>query len=219
MKFKFKPQRRHLPYIIIAVIALALLVGLVFSLLQKDSQTNSGDLYITPKNASASKNSDVTYVVRLSPDTPVDTVTATLSYDASKLSYKSVSYTNSPFGAQIPAIKKTGSVTIQSAKFDGDVTRDAFVASVVFTALDGGPADVKLSGNAAQAGVATNPTINGVGKAATLSLQRTAPWIIGLFLYLIATTIILIIHRRKHTLQSNNHKKTQDNTGKTDETA
>ena len=219
MKLTFKPQRRHLPYLIIAVIALALLAGLVLSLLQKDAQTTSGNLYLTPKNTSASKGSDVSYTVRLSPDSPVDTVTATLSYDASKLAYKSVSYTNSPFSVQIPAITKSGSVTVQAAQFNGKITTDSFVASVIFTALDNGSPEVKLAGNAAYAGVATNPAINGAGGASSKSLQRIAPWAIGLLLCLVATVILLIIRRRQITLQSNNSKKTPDNIGKTDETA
>lgn len=219
MKFKFKPQRRHLPYLIIAVIALALLVGLVMSLLQKDPHTTSGNLYLTPKTASASKGSDISYTVRLSPDSPVDTVTATLSYDASKLTYKSVSYKNSPFSVQIPAITKSGSVTVQAAQFNGKITTDSFVASVVFTALDNGSPEVKLVGNAAYAGVATNPTINGAGGASSKSLQQAASWITGLLICLIGAAIILIIRRRQPTLQSNNSKKIQDDTGKTDETA
>ena len=221
MKLSFKPHPHHIVLTVIALAFVALSVGLVFSLLQKDTSTHSGNLYyLTSKYGSIDKGSDITYTVRLAPETPVDTVTATLSYDASKLTYKSVSYKDSPFSTQIPAINKAGSLMIQSAKFHGNVTQDSFVASVVFTATESGSPEVKLAGNAALAGIATNPTINGKSGTSTQSMQRAMPWIIGLIVCLVAGIILfLIIRRHQNKLQSNNHKKIQEDTGKPDETA
>lgn len=229
MKFTLKPnikklQLRHILFIVIALIVALLLTGLVLSLLQKDPQDKSGNLYyLTSQSSKAGKDSDITYSIRFSPGEPVDTVTASLDYDPNKLTYKSVSYEDSPFNTQIPEIKETGSITIQSAQFNGNITQDSFVASIVFTPLGHVlPSDVKLSGNAAHAGIATNPTINQPDGVSSKSSQRAAPWLIGLILCLFVSVgfaIFLIIRRRKHKLHNNNHKKTQDNTGNTDEAA
>lgn len=218
-KINFKLQPHHIALSIAALTTLVFSVGLVISLLQKNPSA-SGNLYITPKSASVSKDSEVTYTVRLSPGTPVDTVTATLHYDASKLSYKSTSYKSSPFDIQIPAIQKARSITLQSAQYNGNVTRDSLVASVVFTALENGTPEIKLTGNAAHAGVATNPTLNATAGIGTSS--AAALWLTGLITSLLAgigILIFLIIRRRRHTLHSKNHKKTQENIGKSDETA
>lgn len=221
-KTTFKPRRRHIALAVLIVVLVALLTGLVLSLNQK-SPTSSGNIYMTPKSAHVNKGSDVTYTIRVTPGTPIDTVTATLTYDAAKLSYKSASYNESPFSVQIPAIKKTGSVMIQSAQFNGKVTNDSYIASLTFTALENGSPKVKLSGNAAYQGVATNPAINGKStQTSSAAAQRATPWLIGILLLIVGVVgavLFLIIRRRRHTLQTRKHKNIQEDTEKTDETA
>lgn len=267
MKFNLKPRPHHIPLIVVILVAITLSIGLVLTLLQKDSPAATGNLYLVPKSAFTSKDQDVTYTVRLFPGAPVDTVTATLTYDTSKLAYKSVSYKDSPFSVQIPAINKPGSLTIQSAKFNGNITQDSLVAAVIFTALDGGTQNVTLNGNAAHAGIATHPAINGVPNedinagavacdaadcpkssnsaqdsttvpanaangltqnvlkavgVSPASARRAAPWLMGVAVCMVVgagIALFLILRRRRHTLQSSNDKKIQDNTEKTDETA
>ncbi len=220
MKLKFKSRRLHIAFFMIALVLIAYSVGLVLTLLQKGSLAHTGNLYYSASNhGRVDKGSDISYTIRLAPGTAVDTITATLNYDPAKLAYKSVSYRDSPFNVQIPAVSKTGSLMIQSAKFNGLVTQDSFVASVVLTSLDGGLPSVTFTGNAARAGIATNPSINGTTDATSKSIERVTPWLIGIVANLvIGIALILIIRRRKHTLQSNNHKNIQENTKKSDGT-
>lgn len=156
------PKPHHFPIAIFAILIVSLSVGLVATLLQKDVFSTNGNMYLSPISVPA-KNAELRVVVRIMPGTKVDTVTATVSYDKNKLTYKKVEYTNSPFTTQIPAIAHDGSVTVQSAKFGGGtVDGDSLIATILFTATaDSASLPTLVYGNAAYAGKATNPTING----------------------------------------------------------
>ncbi len=155
-------SKQRIPIIVIAAATVVTLIGFILAVLLQPSQAGSGDIYLKEKTKSADANQDIIYEVRVRPDTPIDTVTATLSYDTSALTYKSAVYTDSPFTTQIPAIAQDGLVTLQAAQFNGKVRDDSLFARVTFTASRADKHTVKLSaGNAALAGVATYPSLNG----------------------------------------------------------
>lgn len=157
------PKPRHIPFILLGVIALILSVGLVLTLLQTEAPASSGNIYLENASVSAKKDEPVKFVIRIDPGANVDTVTATAEYDTDKLKYSKTEYTDSPFSSQIPASDDDGKVTVQAAKLGGEtVNKDAFVATVIFTAQESGSQQVTLvDGNAAHAGIATNPSVMG----------------------------------------------------------
>lgn len=170
------PKKQQIPLIIVVVAFLVTTIGLLVSVTQKTTPAGVGNLYLSERSLSAQEKQDVTYTVRITPGTTIDTVTATLTYDKDKLTFKSADYKNSPFSVQIPALKHDGSVTIQAAQFNGAITGDSLFARVTFTATRSGNHEVKLSaGNAAHAGTATNPALNGVTQYAEETRSSTAP--------------------------------------------
>ncbi len=121
-----------------------------------------GNMYLQPGQLNLATGKPVLVTVRIEPGTPIDTVTATLAYDTQALTYTAVSYADSPFTTQIPATTSSSRVTVQSAKFgDTAVTNDSVVAILTFTAQRDGITTIDLTGDAARAGVATHPTMNG----------------------------------------------------------
>lgn len=157
--------KQRIPLIVIAVATVVTLIGFILAVLLQPSQAGSGDIYLKEKTQSANASQDITYEVRVRPGTAIDTVTATLSYNTSALTYKSAVYTDSPFTTQIPAIAQDGSVTLQAAQFNGKIRDDSLFARVTFTASRADKHTVKLSaGNAALAGVATYPSLNGTAQ-------------------------------------------------------
>lgn len=153
----------HIPIAIIVLAALVLSTGLVLTLIQRPAPASTGNIYLTTPTVTAEKDAEVRFTLRINPGARIDTVTATVKYDASKLSYKKAEYPDSPFASQIPATNKDSTVTVQVAKLGGQtVESDAFVATLVFTALKSGTHTLDLTaGNAAHAGVATNPALMG----------------------------------------------------------
>ncbi len=158
---RFAPH--HIPLFVIGLAAVLLSVGLVLTLMQKQAPASSGNIYLTQASVAADKDKEVRFDVRIAPGAHIDTVTATATYDTAKLAFKSAVYTDSPFSSQIPAVDQDSRVTVQAAKLGGQtVDNDAFVATLVFTALASGTQAIELTdGNAAKAGVATNPTVSG----------------------------------------------------------
>lgn len=149
---------------IIATLLAAAIVAVVVAVgLQQPLPAKTGDIYLTEKSATVKKDGDVSFTLRITPGTAIDTVTATLSYDKSLLQYVKATYTDSPFGSQIPAAARDDSVTIQAAKLGGQtVDSDAFIATISFKGLKDGTARPTLTaGNAARAGEATHPTLAG----------------------------------------------------------
>jgi hypothetical protein len=172
------PKPRHIPFILLAIIALILSVGLVLTLLQTKAPASSGNIYLENASVSADKGDTVKFAVRIAPGAKIDTVTATAEYDEDRLEYAKTEYTDSPFGSQIPATESGDKITIQSAKLGGEtVNSDAYVATIIFTAQESGSQKLALvDGNAAHAGVATNPSVMGktIERSASLAPGSTA---------------------------------------------
>lgn len=221
------PKKQQIPLIVITALVVITLLGLLVAVFQRTAPAGTGNLYVTERSVSKEANQEVTYTVRINPITTVDTVTATLSYDPNDLTFKSVDYKDSPFTVQVPAIKEKSSVTIQAAQFNGAIKKDSLFARVTFQATRSGNHSVTLSaGNAAHAGVATYPALNGktqyaeetstskepsqspnpVIRAGELSLrmagasqaaaQRGAAWFIALVVCLVAAIPIILLYIR-----------------------
>lgn len=133
------------------------------SLLALQAQAASaGQLYLTTASTTVQQGSTVSLAVRLTPGVAVNTVTATVSFDSSKLSYQGVSYGGSPFTTPLPSTINSGSITIGGVRLGDTVTSDALVGNVTFIARAGsGSTTVGLTGNAANQGAYTNPAVVG----------------------------------------------------------
>lgn len=172
------PKPHHIPFLVLGVIALACSIGLVLTLLQHTAPAISGNIYVKQPTILANKNEPVVFMVRITPGAQIDTVTTTAKYDTSRLRYEKTEYTDSPFSSQIPATKNADTITIQSAKLGGDtVSTDAYIATILFTALQPGAQTISLiDGNAARAGQATNPAVMGqVIERKTATQNSTTP--------------------------------------------
>ncbi len=137
---------------------------------------NTGNLYISPATKSMFINTNVTIAVRLTPGTTVDGVEATITYDATKLTYVSTDSTGSPFDIALGAqTGGAGTVKIARGNLNGGVATDSLVANVTFTAIAGsGTTTLQVAGNATKAGAYTNPVVTN----STITLQTpdtTAP--------------------------------------------
>src|SRR4051812_13190470 len=80
--------------ILSALFALVLVV--TSSLMVKNAQAATGLIYLTPASQSILNGSTFTLNLRVNPGTAIDTVSANVSYDSSKLSLQNVSCTGSP---------------------------------------------------------------------------------------------------------------------------
>ncbi|MCA9324742.1 hypothetical protein KDA23_01585 [Candidatus Saccharibacteria bacterium] len=121
---------------------------------------NTGVLYLTPTSNNVLINDNTTVNVRLTPGTNVDGVSATLTYDQTKLQFVSIDDTSSAFDIALGSqTGGSGTVTITRGTLSGGVSADSLVAKVTFKALAGsGSSTVTMSGNASKNGVYTNPT-------------------------------------------------------------
>lgn len=173
---KWRPTRKQI--ILLSLGAIVAAGGIVAVLLLQHQKAESvADIYLQPATKSVTKGSEVQFAVRITTDQPVDTITASVQFDTAALTYKKARYTDSPFSSQIPAIVGDNTVTVQAAKLGGEnVKGDAFVAELTFTAKKDTTVNPTVSaGNAALAGVATNPTLQGkvVENASALPAQQS----------------------------------------------
>lgn len=155
---------RHRIALIIATAAI--LIGSVLTgvlLLQKPAPASSGNIYAAKPTQQIKTGNEVLMTLRINPGAEIDTVTASITYDKSALSYDKATYTDSPFSSQIPVTTKDNTITVQSAKLGGQtVASDSLIATLRFVASKDNPATpVLIYGNAARAGIATNPTVMG----------------------------------------------------------
>jgi hypothetical protein len=162
-KKKLVFKSKYTPFIAIGVLAIVLSVGFALTFLRKEAYVATGNIYIVPVKTAIQKDGEVRAVVRITPGKRIDTATASVKYDPDSFSYERADYTGSPFSTQIPAIVKNGIVTVQSAKLGGEtVDADALIVTLLFVAKkDSAAFPTLIYGNAAQAGVATNPTVEG----------------------------------------------------------
>ena len=157
--------KRHRTLIIVGLVAAALIGSIATSiaLFQKPVPASSGNIYTDTPSAQIKSGEKLSLAVRISPGAEVDTVTASVTYDKGALAYSKATYTDSPFSSQIPAATKDNTVTVQSAKLGGQTVKsDSLIAVLEFTASKDSPSlPMLVYGNAARAGIATNPTVMG----------------------------------------------------------
>lgn len=152
-------KHQYAPFIgLVAFGVLSVALGVNLSL--KDVYSATGSMYIqTPKTAI--KDNSVDIAVRINPGgSRVDTVTATIGFDSSKFTYNTVSFAGSPFTTQLPTKVQDNSVTVVSSLLGSTIDRDSLIAVVSFTPKVNEAkfqAGFSLNGNAAYAGVATDP--------------------------------------------------------------
>ncbi len=161
----------YIPLAVIGVAAIALVVGLTLTLMQKTAPAtnNVGEIYAPNYEVSANNGQPTSFVIRIKPGTKVDTVTATLEYNPADLEYVEADYSGSPFTTQIPAIKSGSTVTMQLALMGGgSVSGDSLIATMKFKSKKDGNHAVKLTaGNAAYNGVSTHPLVAGIAASST----------------------------------------------------
>lgn len=231
MKKQFTLTKRTTLVITVVIIAVVVFVTTLYLVLRNQTPPIQGNVYLTPASLSFKKDAEVQLNVRMTPGTPIDTVTATLGYDPSLLAYKTVTYNNSPFDSQIPATNTNQKITLQVAKLGGEaVSDDAFVGTVIFTALrDGSTRPTLSAGNAARAGKAVNPNLarktvssaatNKQSTAATSSsaVAQIAPWLmIAIGVLLLAGVAIAVVKNRKQ--KKAKHKEPENELEKAKET-
>jgi hypothetical protein len=121
---------------------------------------NTGTLYQSPATKSVNIGTSFTEDVRLTPNTTVDGVSATLSYDQTKLQFVSVDGGSSPFDLELGAqTGGSGTVTVSRGTLGNGVSTDSLVATVTFKALAGsGTSVIQTAGNATKNGGYTNPS-------------------------------------------------------------
>lgn len=153
-------KRHYAPFI--ALLAFGVLsVALGVNLSLKDVYSATGSMYIqTP--TTAIEGETVNIAIRINPGgAHIDTVTATIGFDAAKFAYSKIDFTGTPFTTQLPTKTTDNSVTVVSSLLGGDtIDQDSLIAIVSFTPRayeTKFQADFSLTGNAAYAGTATDP--------------------------------------------------------------
>jgi len=155
------------PLSILTVIAVVAVSGATW--LMNVASAAGGQLYTSASSSTVTPGGTVSVNVRINPGTPTDTVNVVLNYDASKMTYASVSYAGSPFDQHFGFSASGGQVTFAAAILGNSVSSDSLVAQINFTASasGSGTTSFNLTGsNAAYAGSATNPTF---GAASSVS--------------------------------------------------
>lgn len=130
-------------------------------------------LYLSPNSGNVQTGSDFTVTIRMDTGAGVNVVDATLTYDQTKLQFKSVDETASGFPTGLISTNTAGSVNIVRGITNTNVTGDVEVAKVTFTAIgtSAGSTNLVLSGEAAKDGN-TVPLAFG---SATLNITAPAP--------------------------------------------
>lgn len=146
--------------VVIMVVAALLMSA---SLFMQHAHAAAGNIYLSPASASVLNGNTFTTNVRINPGTTIDTVDINLGFDGSKVTYQTITYAGSPFGAQLGFSSTSNSIHFTAGNLGGTVTTDSFVATVTFKAIAGsGTTALSLAGsNAAYAGTSTNPSVTG----------------------------------------------------------
>lgn len=171
-------KRLYIPFLgLLLFSVLSIALGVNLSL--KDAYSATGSMYMqAPATTITGKTVDI--AVRINPGgAHVDTVTATVGFDSSKFTYNKVSFAGSPFTTQLPTKTAENSVTVTSSILGGaTVDTDSLIAIVSFTPRiyeTAFKANFSLSGNAARAGIATDPAYTDNTFAFTQSSKSPVP--------------------------------------------
>ncbi len=119
----------------------------------------TGQLYITPAATSIQQNETFTVSVRITPDTPIDGVEASVAYDPASIEFVSIDASASPFTADLQTVTNSGSIQLTRGILGSTVSNDSLIANITFKALKPTASTlIDVSGNATYVGVYTDPT-------------------------------------------------------------
>lgn len=174
---KDKKQRKKL-----VVGSFVLLFAIIGSVIILQSFAAAPEMYISPATSNVTTGSDVTVTIRVNPGTAINAVDATITFDKTKLQFKSIDSSASAFALEGSATgsNTTGTVNVARAISGGTVTSDVEVAKVTFTAISTASAStsLQLTGSAVNAGTAvtlsyTGSTISITGSSVPNTSQAT----------------------------------------------
>lgn len=198
---------------ILAVLITALVTAVVFVawglISPLGSRPADGNIQTSWSTDSVQSGETVELSIDIEPELDIDTVMTLVTFNPKQLKYQSVSYDNTAFPTQIPAIVSDDSVRVQMAIMGGEtVDEQSHVAIVTFEAVSDHRPAATIRGGSAHAGEARNPMINGAVVAEEDEDQGPLLWrwaysaIIGLGVVVVGGTVGLIINRwRKGRIQ------------------
>lgn len=143
---------------LIAATSLLVMLGMPAAAFAASSQ----QLYLSPNSYTPALGSEFNVPIRINTTTPVDGVTATVTFNANLVRYVSVDATGSAFPLALSTQTAAGSVTIDRGILGGTVNADSLVATVKFKALaPTAYTALGLKGNTTYQGDYTNPALVG----------------------------------------------------------
>jgi len=146
-------------------IGIVLALGVVTSLSLLNGVTNAASGTMSVSSATATHGTNVTLTVSLNTSTAVDSVSAIVKYDTSKLTYVSTDVSGSSFDTTLPGSAGSGTVDLERTTLSNTngMTGNLLIARITFTALPySGSTSVSLdpSSMAAHAGTNTSPALS-----------------------------------------------------------
>lgn len=133
---------------------------------------SGGELYITPASGNYTSGATVTITIREnSGSIPVNSVQANLTYPQAQLQFQSINTSSSPFTTTLQSTGGSGSVQIGVGNLGGSVTGDAVVATVTFTVIGTGTAQIQFAAGSGIAQTSDSSDIckKKIGSSYTLS--------------------------------------------------
>lgn len=148
-----------------AAVGGVLILGVVTTLALLSGVTHAASGVMSVSSATVTHGNNVTLTVSLNTSTPVDSVSALVKYDSSKLTYVSTDVSSSSFDTTLPGSSGSGTVDIERTTLSqtSGMTGNLTIARVTFTALPySGTTSVSLdpSSVAAHAGSSIGATLS-----------------------------------------------------------
>ncbi|MFZ1301390.1 MAG: cohesin domain-containing protein, partial [Candidatus Microsaccharimonas sp.] len=158
---KRKTQSWRKYRLVAASLAVFLLFASVISLVVPAKQAYAvGSMYLSPASPSVVHDGTVNLTLRISPNTAVTVVEATVNFNPASLQYVGINTSSSPFDTSIQQTVSSNNIKIARAKLDANgISSDSLIAVISFKAIPySGTSPVTLSAaNAAFNGSYTNP--------------------------------------------------------------
>lgn len=161
--FSFSRSRR-------GALAAFAIIGLMLTVLLLGTAKNvyaAGQFSLSPSVGSVNNGGSFSVTLRINPGTNITSVETTISYDASKVQYQSLSYSGTQLAVGLLENISSGTIRIDRGNIT-PVAGDILIAKLNFKAITGsGTAGFSVSGNAELGGSYINPT----GGSANVTLK------------------------------------------------
>lgn len=119
----------------------------------------TGSIYLSPRTTTVSTGSTVDIAIMTRPRDTVDSVTVSLTYNSSIISYVSIDTSTSSFSTELLSNTSTGSIHLERGNF-APVAGTAIIAIVRFSVQSSASNVITITaGNTASEGVWTNPDL------------------------------------------------------------